>query len=138
VDREPAAIETLSAATPAELRPMLQGHVEDLATVKVPACDLVNASLCLPFLAPDAFWPTWRRVLDALPSGGRVAAMLFGDLDASATDASMTCLPPERIRESLPGFEIELWKVTEEDRPTALGEMHHFHLVEVVARRIGA
>jgi len=136
VDREPAAIETLTAATPAELRPMLQGRVEDLATVQVPPCDLVNASLCLPFLAPDAFWPTWRRVLDALPVGGRVAAMLFGDMDASASDPTMTCVPPDRIRDSLTGFDLEHWSVTEEDRPTALGEMHHFHLIELVARRI--
>ena len=135
VDREPSAIEVLEAAAPPELRPSLETRVAELATFDLPACDLVNASLCLPFLAPDAFWPTWRRVLDALPVGGRVAAMLFGDMDASASDPTMTCVPPDRIRDSLTGFDLEHWSVTEEDRPTALGEMHHFHLIELVARR---
>ncbi len=136
VDREPGAIEVLEAATPPELRPSLQTRVADLAIFDVPGCDLVNASLSLPFLAADLFWPTWERVLSSLPVGGRVAAKLFGDHDGSATDPTMTCPPPQRIRESLSSFEIEHWLDNEEDTQTALGEPHHFHLVELVARRV--
>ena len=136
VDREPAARVALEAAAEPDLRARLQIHVEDLATVAIPRCDLVNASLCLPFLAPDAFFPTWRRIVAALDPGSRFAAMLFGDHDGSATDSTMTCLPPDRIKDDLAGFEIEHWSVEEDDRPTALGEPHHFHLVEFVARRV--
>jgi hypothetical protein len=105
--------------------------------VAIPPCDLVNASLCLPFLAREAYGTTWRRIVAALEPGSRFSAMLFGDRDESATDEAMTCLPPERIEEDLAGFEIEHWQVKEEDSQTALGEPHHFHLVEVVARKIG-
>ena len=52
VDREPGAIAALEAATRLELRPALTGQVADLADVAIPACDLVNASLCLSFLSP--------------------------------------------------------------------------------------
>lgn len=55
IDREQGAIDALEAATPAGLRPVLQTRVADIATVDVPACDLVNANLVLPFLAPEAF-----------------------------------------------------------------------------------
>jgi tellurite methyltransferase len=137
VDREPAARTALEAAVEPDLRDRLQIHIEDLATVRVPPCDLVNASLCLPFLAPDAFHPTWDRIVAALAPGGRFAAMLFGDHDESASDPEMTCLPPDRVRDDLAGFEIEHWSVEEDDRPTALGDPHHFHLVEFVARRLG-
>jgi SAM-dependent methyltransferase len=136
VDREPGAIEVLEAATPPELRPSLETRVADLATFQVPAADLVNASLSLPFLAEDLFWPTWERVLASVRVGGRVAAKLFGDHDGSSADPSMTCPPPQRIRDSLSSFEIEHWLVSEEDTQTALGEPHHFHLVEFVARRV--
>jgi tellurite methyltransferase len=136
VDRERGAIEVLEAATPPELRPALETRIVDLATVDVPACDLVNASLSLPFLAEDLFWPTWERVLASLRVGGRVAAMLFGDRDGSSADPSMTCPPPQRIRGSLSPFEIEHWIEREEDTQTALGEPHHFHLVELVARGV--
>lgn len=136
VDREPAALQTLAAAAGPELGVRLQSRVEDLATVAIPPCDLVNASLCLPFLAPDAYAATWARIVSALRPGSRFSAMLFGDHDESVTDATMTCLPPERVEEDLDGFEIEYWHVKEEDSQTALGELHHFHLIEVVARKI--
>ena len=136
VDRERGAIETLEPLVPADQRQALETRVADLATVDVPACDLVNASLSLPFLPVDQFWRTWERALAALQVGGRVAAMLFGDRDGSASDPLMTCPPPGRIRTRLSAFEIEHWIDREEDTQTALGEPHHFHLVEVVARRV--
>ncbi len=136
VDREPAAIAAVEAATPSTQRAALDVRVADLATVEVPACDLVNASLSLPFLAPPAFWDTWQRALNALPVGGRVAALLFGDRDGSAGDPAITCPQPDAIRASLRSFEIEHWSDREEDTQTALGEPHHFHLVELVARRV--
>jgi tellurite methyltransferase len=136
VDREDAARTALEGAVEPHLRPLLNIHIEDLATVPIPRCDLVNASLCLPFLAPEGYRSTWGRIVAALEPGARFAAMVFGDRDESASDPSMTCPPPDEIRASLSGFEIEHWSVEEDDRPTALGEPHHFHLVEFVARRL--
>jgi tellurite methyltransferase len=137
VDREPGAIAALEAATPVDVRGRLETRVADLATVDVPECDLVNASLSLPFLAPGEFWRVWATLLDALAVGGRVAAMLFGDRDGSANDPAMTCVSPAAIRSSLRSFELEHWVDREEDGTTALGEPHHFHLLELVARRTG-
>jgi SAM-dependent methyltransferase len=137
VDREPAALERLAAAAGPDFAAHLETRVEDLATVEIPPCDLVNASLCLPFLAPEPYAATWRRIVSALEPGSRFSAMLFGDHDESATDETMTCLPPERIEANFAGFEIEHWHVKEEDSQTALGEPRHLHLVEVVARKIG-
>ena len=136
VDREPAAITAVETATAPELRAALEGRVADFADVDIPPCDLVNASLSLPFLAPDAYWGTWERILAALPVGGRFAALLFGDRDGSASDPEMTCPPPAEMRARLGSFEIEHWVDREEDTTTALGEPHYFHLVEVVARRV--
>jgi trans-aconitate methyltransferase len=135
VDREPGAIQVLEVATAPELRPSLETRVADLATFDLPPCDLVNASLSLPFLPEDLFWPAWERVVGSLRIGGRVAAKLFGDHDDSSADPTMTCPPPQKVRESLSSFEIEHWLDSEEDTQTALGEQHHFHLVELVARK---
>lgn len=137
IDREPGAIGALERATPADVRPALRTRVGDLAMVEIPSCDLVNASLSLPFLEPEAFWTTWERGLAALTTGGRLAAMLFGDRDEDAADPAMTHPSPDVIRASLADFEIEHWVDREEDGQTALGEPHHFHMLEVVARRLG-
>jgi hypothetical protein len=61
--------------------------------------------------------------------------MLFGDRDESAGDPDMTCPSPDAIRSSLEEFEIEHWVDVEEDTQTALGDPHHFHRIELVARR---
>jgi tellurite methyltransferase len=135
IDREPVAIEVLRSATPKADRPRLETIVADLATVAIPACDLVNASVSLPFLDEAAFWATWGRAMAAIRPGGRLAAMVFGDRDESAGDGSMTCPSPEAIRASLDGWGIEDWTEREEDSETALGEPHHFHIIELVARR---
>ncbi len=136
IDREPSAIATLRAATsPGDLA-RLETLVADLATVAIPECDLLNASISLPFLAPGPHASAWRRALEAVRPGGRLAAMLFGDRDDAASDPTMTCRAPDAIRADLAAWEIEHWNVQDEpEGRTALGDPWHFHLIEVVARR---
>lgn len=136
VDREPQAIVRLrAAAQPGDL-PRLSTSVEDIGGVRVPACRLVNASLSLPFLAADGWSHAWDQIRAAVRPGGRLAAIVFGDRDASASDPAMTCPSPDAIRDLLTGFEIERWDEREEpEGRTALGEPHHFHVIELVARR---
>ena len=122
-------------ATPEADRPRLTTQVADLADVDLPPCDLVNASVSLPFLDEAAYWATLDRILGAIRPGGRFSAMLFGDRDASADDGTLTCPSPEAIRARLAGWELEEWSEREEDSTTALGEPHHFHIIELVARR---
>lgn len=135
IDREPAAIEVLRDATPPALRGRLETMVADLDGVELPACDLVNASVSLHFLEEAAYWRTWAAAQSALRVGGRLAAMLFGDRDEDAGSSGMTCPSPGAIRDRLVGFDVEHWNDEEEDGQTALGQPHHFHLIELVARR---
>lgn len=137
VDREASAIDALRSATaPADL-PRLETLVADLAGAAVPSADLVNASISLPFLAGPSFEPAVDRALDAVRPDGRFATMLFGDRDESASDPEMSCRSTEWLRARLAGFEIEDWLEREEDGRTALGDEHHWHILEVVARRLG-
>jgi tellurite methyltransferase len=135
VDREPAAIEALLAATRRRDRPRLDARVADLATFEVPPCDLAIANVSLQFLPSRAFARAWMSIRAALPPGGRFAGMVYGDRDESATEPGVTCPSPRSIRARLRGFEIERWVDREEDGHMALGDPHHIHLVELVARR---
>jgi hypothetical protein len=101
----------------------------------VARCHLVNANLSLPFLGADGWAHVWGQIRGAVVPGGRIAAMLFGDRDATFSP-EMTCPPETEIRTLLDGFEIEHWTELEEEGETALGEPHHFHRFDVVARRI--
>ena len=136
VDREPQAIVRLRAVTPASDLARLSTSVEDIGEALVAPCDLVNANLSLPFLDAAGWAHAWAQIRGAVRPGGRIATMLFGDRDAKFSP-EMTCPPEAEIRALLDVFEIELWAELEEDGTTALGEPHHFHRFDIVARRPG-
>ena len=135
VDREAAAIEAVVAATPEADRTRLEAVVAELGTVPLPACDLVVASVSLQFLSAADYAAVFARITAAMGPGGRFAGLLYGDRDEVASDPAYTCPSPHAIREHLAAFEIESWLEREEDGKMALGDPHHVHLVEVVARR---
>jgi tellurite methyltransferase len=134
-DMTPEGLETLWRLTPQGHRDRLETEISRLQDFEIPACDLVNANLILPFQPAQDYAATWSRILAAIPLGGRFSGMLFADRDEAADDPEMTCPAPEVIRSYLDGFEVELWNEKEEDGQTALGDDHHFHLIEVVAVR---
>lgn len=137
VDAEPVGLRTIEERTPENLRPRLMTLVADLGTVDIPQADLVNASLSIPFLRSDAFWSTWRRMREAVRVGGRISAMVFGNRDEGMGGADTTYVEPSEFRASLgPGFDVEHWVDREEDTTLALGQPHHAHRVEIVARRL--
>lgn len=134
-DMTPEGIETLLRLTPEADLARLRTEVSLLVDLEIPACDLVNANLSLPFQPAQDYAAVWERIRAAIPIGGRFSGMLFGDRDQAAGEAEMTCPSPDVIRGYLDGFEIEHWNEKEEDGETALGDPHHFHLIEVVAVR---
>jgi SAM-dependent methyltransferase len=135
VDAEAAAIEAVFAAAPEAHRVRLEGVVADLATVALPPCDLVVASVSLQFLPAADYAAVFARITAAIRPAGRFAGLLYGDRDEAASDPAYTCPSPEAIRGHLAAFEIESWSEREEDGKMALGDPHHIHLIEVVARR---
>ncbi|HEY5489236.1 MAG TPA: rRNA maturation RNase YbeY, partial [Candidatus Limnocylindrales bacterium] len=137
IDREASGLRTLEQKTAADMRRRLSTQMADVATVEIPDADLVNANLILPFLREMDFWSTWRRILAALEPGGRVAVMVFGDRDEGKGEPGMTYVEPRAFRATLErDFEIEHWVDVEEDTTMALGQRHHLHRVEVVAKRV--
>ena len=135
MDMTPEGPQALWRLTPEAERARLETEVSRLQDFEIPACDLVNANLILPFQEPQDYEATWSRILAAIPVGGRFSGMLFADRDDAADEPDMTCPPAAVIRGYFDGFEVELWNEREEDGQTALGEDHHFHLIEVVAVR---
>jgi tellurite methyltransferase len=135
VDAEAAAIEALEAATPEADRARLDGLVADVSALEIPPCDLVVASVSLQLLAEADYAAVFERITAALAPGGRFAGLLYGDRDEAAADPAYTCPSPDAIRGHLAAFEIESWVEREEDGKMALGDPHHLHLIEVVARR---
>ena len=136
VDSEPEAGMALEKHVEPESRSRLEIVIADIAEYPIPPCDLVNASVSLQFLGADSYAATWKRIVEALHPGGRFSAMIYGDRDESASDPDYTMVPRYRIQSDLWGFEIETWVEREEDTKLALGDPHHLHMIEFVARRL--
>jgi SAM-dependent methyltransferase len=135
IDAEADAIDALRTATPSAGLPRLETAVADIGSVPIPPCDLVIASVSLQFLDPVAYAGVFERITQVLPAGSRFAGYLYGDRDEAAGDPDCTCPSADAIREHLAAFDIEHWSEREEDGHMALGDPHHLHLIEVIARR---
>jgi SAM-dependent methyltransferase len=81
MDKTADGLQMLVRLTPREQRARLVTQVADVGVADIPICDLVNANLILPFLVGEAWASAWQRIHAALPVGGRLGAMLFGDRD---------------------------------------------------------
>ncbi|HVM70104.1 MAG TPA: class I SAM-dependent methyltransferase [Gaiellaceae bacterium] len=132
IDAEPAAIERLLAAAPANDR--LHVRVARFEEAAWPRCDLVTSSFALPFCPPERFPALWRRIVASLRPGGRFAGQLFGERDEWAGDG-LTVQTRAELDRLLEPFAVEHLEELEEDGRTAVGDPKHWHLYHVVARK---
>ena len=61
----------------------------------------------------------------------------FGEKDSwSKIKPQMTFLPKNQVMELFKDFEIIRFKEIEKDELTGLGEMKHWHIYEVIAKKV--
>ena len=135
LDQHADAIARLEARVADDQRHRLTTRCCLMEEAVFPQVDLVYAGLSLPFCTPAAFPTVWQKIVAALPVGGRFAGHLFGDRDAWA-GPDLTFQTVAEARALFAGFAIEAFREFEEDAPTALQGMKHWHLFEVIARKL--
>lgn len=135
VDQHADAIARVEAGAPADQRHRLTTHCALMEEATFPHVDLIYAGLSLPFCPPAAFPIVWQKLVAALPVGGRFAGHLFGDRDAWA-GPDLTFQTVTEARALFAGFAIESFTEFEEDAPTALQGIKHWHFFEVIARKL--
>jgi trans-aconitate methyltransferase len=136
IDSEPQALTWLKKVVPLEQQARLQMQQAMFEVVELPACDLVNASASLPFCAPDAFASFWARIVAALGENGRFAGHFFGNKDDWSSKPEMTFHTADQVHTLLTDFEIEWLQEEEYEQERPNGEWKHWHLFEVVARKV--
>lgn len=106
---------------------------------KLEECDLVVANFSLPFCDKSRFVNLWRKVEESICCGGYFVGNFFGDKDEWAeTKGKMTFLTCEEVRRLFAdAFEVVKFDEVEEDAITGMGKMKHWHVVNVIARKIG-
>lgn len=137
VDSEKSALERLVSATAESLRDKLETVECEMEAYQIPSVRLINASLSLPFCRRERFNALWRQVLIKLAPGGRFAGHFFGERDDWAHTGRLIHYTKPQLKNVLYGLEVELFSEVESDFPTATGEIKHWHIFQVVARKPG-
>lgn len=135
VDAEPAAIEKLLSRSDLPDNSRIETLVSRYEDMTLPSCELVNAGFSLPLCPPDSFPDVWKKIVDALTTGGRFSGQLYGDRDSWVDRPGMTCHSRDQVLELLQPFDIEMLEEEEDDSVTPRGVEKHWHIYHVVARK---
>jgi SAM-dependent methyltransferase len=135
VDNQPEAISWLRSAVSPEFRGRLQTRLASFEKIRLPHCDLVNASYSLPFCSPKFFNPFWGRIVFSIRSGGRFSGHFFGIHDEWARTTHLTFHSAKQVKALLRDLKVEYF-VEKEWRGRTASRRKYWHVFSVVARKI--
>jgi hypothetical protein len=134
VDSTPAS-EDLLKGIPTEKFSYAISSFEDF-TFPENEYDLVNAQFSLPFNRPETFKLVLKRISDSLNKDAIFTGQFFGVHDEwNVPERKMTFHTLEQAKEQLSGFEVLEFQEKENDGPTALGKMKHWHVFHFIVRK---
>lgn len=142
LDGEAEGVRRLLEKALPEFAPRLAAQRETFqqftATKREPA-DLLNCSAGLAFSPPELFPALWGAIVATIKPGGRFAGQFFGvrdewnDVDSPLGGRSYHTRA--QVEEFLAPFAVEHLDEVETDGKDAFGDLKHFHVFHVVARR---
>lgn len=99
--------------------------------------NLIVANYCLPFCNKNKFEELWNKIESSIDDGGYFIGNFFGTNDGwNGIKKKMIFLSREQIMVLFNEFEIILFKETEKDALTGLGKMKHWHIFDVIAKKL--
>lgn len=109
----------------------IQSDFEKL--VELPKSDLVLSLFSLPFCRPNEFNNLWKKISNSVSDGKYFLGNFFGKNDEWNFRKDMTFLSLKDIENLFKDFEIINISEKEYDKPTAMGKMKHWDIIEVLA-----
>lgn len=98
--------------------------------------DLVSSIYSLPFVKKENFHTVFTKVRHSLKGGGIFCGQFFGIRDEWAENERMSFHTKEEIEEELKNLQIILIEEFEKDGTKADGTPKHWHVFNVIARKI--
>jgi len=133
IDKEPVAAK-IAKDLPLERFTYKISSLED-TVFPADEVDLVNAQYALPFIKPERFDEVWERISNSLKIGGVFTGQLFGQKDEWAGNRNMTFHTKAAAHQILARFDLLDFEEEEADKPTAMGNMKHWHVFHFIARK---
>lgn len=115
----------------------LRFEVQKFETLKLSKCDLLVANYSLPFCDRNSFHKMWKEICINIKTNGYFVGNFFGLNDEWNTkNDRRTFFSKEEVIKLFSGFEILEIKEMEKDKATAKGQMKHWHIFEIIARKL--
>lgn len=112
-------------------------QVQNFENLKLKKVDLIIANNSLPFCNKEYFYKMWKEISFNIKSNGFFVGNFFGLNDEWNIGGSQkTFLSKKSAIALFKDFEIIKFLEIEKDRPSALGVMKHWHIFEIVAKKI--
>lgn len=134
IDRSESALEILKEDS-LENKPLTTRYQQFEEIETLPPAGLINPSFSLPFCSPSHFPTLWGKILDSLKPGSFFCGQFFGPSDDWSKHSHMTFLSREGVEECFTSMETLILEEREYDEPTVSGDMKHWHVFTVCARR---
>jgi len=97
--------------------------------------DIASAMFALPFTSPKHFEKVFSNIKESLKKGGIFCGQLFGDRDEWKNNSEMTFHTKEQVKKLLGDIEIIYLNEEEKESKTAVGDMKHWHIFHIIARK---
>ncbi len=137
IDKEPEAITAIQSGMQEVCDKLIEIRQTSFELInELPKSYLINASLSLPFMNTWNFYQFWPIIVDSLEQNGRFSGSFLGKKDSWFKARPMTFLSRKNIELLFRHFDIELFKEIEFGQATMLGNMKHWHIFSIIAKKI--
>lgn len=97
--------------------------------------DLASAMFSLPFTNPLEFDTVFANIKKSLKKDGVFCGQFFGVHDEWSTNSKMTFHSKDQVEKLLEDLEIIRFQEEEKDDSTAMGQIKHWHIFHVIAKK---
>lgn len=114
----------------------LEFEIQDFENITLKPCNLLVSNLSLSFCDRKYFSELWNKIVNSISREGYFVGNFFGINDTWANRTNMTFFSKEDVLDLFLDFKIIDFDEIERDGKTALGKTKHWHIFNVIAKKI--
>lgn len=136
IDREDVSSRIQSKLNKEEVK-KFKFSQQKFENIKLEKNNLVVANFSIPFCNKNNFKELWNKINNSILKDGYFVGNFFGNNDEwKSTKEEMTFMTKKQVLELFENFEIIEIKEVEKDNLTGLGKIKHWHMFNVIAKKL--
>ena len=136
IDREDVSSRIQSKLNKEEVK-KFKFSQQKFENIKLEKNNLVVANFSIPFCNKNNFKELWNKINNSILKDGYFVGNFFGNNDEwKSTKEEMIFMTKKQVLELFENFEIIEIKEVEKDNLTGLGKMKHWHIFNIIAKKL--